>query len=338
MKKHLILSSTKDMSYEDWLRFRKRGIGASEVGAIMGLSQYTSNIQLFYEKIGEALDYKVENIAMFNGKELESYVANMWQYWGGDEASMIANFRAKNKVQRMQRVNAYIQNPKYPWLFVSLDRKINKGGARGEEGALEIKTIAGYEADKWVGCIPPSHIIQVQTQCLVCEFPYGELAVLRDGRFFDVYPFEIMPNVCENIVEKTHEFWQRVDTARKVLTQRFEAQQNFNMRAVEELTQELHTLEPEPDSSEGLETFLKEKYRIAKPGERQGTLIELEAAKEHKRAKQQIKELEVTVREKENYLKTQLKEMTTLSFGNEGRVTWNADTNGVRRFDNRVNI
>lgn len=325
------------MTNEDWLRFRKRGIGASEVGAILGLSPYTSSIQMFYDKIGEGLQYKVENIAMFNGKELESYVAKMWEYWAGTEESMIENYRSGKKVRRMQRVNAYVQNPKYPWLFVSLDRKINKGSA-GEEGALEIKTIAGYESDKWIGGIPPSHIIQVQTQIGVCEFSYGELAALRDGRFFDVYPFDYNPDIFATIVERTHEFWQKVERGRMILTQRFEAQKEFNMRAVQELTQELHTIEPEPDGSEACEEYLKERYHLATPGEREGTITELAAAREHKEAKKKIKELEEIAREKENYLKNKLKGMTCLNFGEDGRVNWKSDINKVRRFDNRVKI
>lgn len=325
------------MSNEDWLRFRKRGIGASEVGTIMGLNQYTSSMELFYEKIGEGIQYKMENIAMFMGKEKEAFIANLWQYWEGTEDSMIRNYREGKKVRRMQRVNAYIQNPKYPWLFVSLDRKINRGSA-GEEGALEIKTIGGYEADKWVSGIPPSHIVQVQTQCLVCEFNFGELAVLRDGRNFDVYPFDYMPGIGENILEKTKDFWNRVENARRILTQRFEAQKNFNMRAVEELTEELHTYEPEPDGSEAYERFIKDKFKETRPGEREGTIVELEAAKEHKKLKEQIKELEPKIREKENYLKNQLREMSTLNFGADGRVSWRTDVNGSRRFDNRVKI
>lgn len=338
MKSHLILSSTKDMDYDTWLQFRKRGIGASEVGAIMGLSEYTSSIQLFYEKISPRIEYKTESIAMFQGKELESHVANLWQYWGGTEASMIANFRARRKVQRMQRVNAYVQNPKYPWLFVSLDRKINKS-SRGSEGALEVKTIAGYEADKWDGGIPPSHIVQVQTQCQVCEFSYGDLAAMKDGRYLDVYEFDYMRELCENIVETTHAFWLKVEKARSVLTQRYEAEKSFNMRQVEELTQELHSLEPEPDGSQAYTDFLKDQYKEAsQAGERQGTLAELEAARAANVAKQEIKEIEERVRLNENYLRSQMRDKTVLSFGKDGRVTWKPNVNNVRTFINNVKV
>lgn len=339
MKSSLIISSTAGMTTEDWLMFRKRGIGASETGKIMGLSEYGSSMEVFQEKTGQGLDFRVENIAMFMGKYDEDKVADLWTYWEGTEESMIRNYQLKKRVRKMRRINAYVQNPRWPWLFVSLDRIINKASGRnGEEGTLELKTINGWNADKWIAGIPPEYLIQLQTQMGVCEFTHGELAILKDGRHFEVFPFEFMPHVFENIVHTTHEFWERVEKARMILTQRYEAQKNFNMKAVEELTAELHELEPEPDASRGFENFLKEKYTIGNAGERSGTIIELEAAKEHKKLKEQIKLIEANIRDKENYLKNQMREIEVLTFGEDGRVNWKNNKNGVRVFDNRVKI
>lgn len=114
------------MSQDDWLSYRYSGIGASEVGTIMGLDDYKSSIELYYEKIGQGSRYTLENLAMFLGKEQEDFIASIWQHWDGTVEGMIANYRAGKIVRRCQRVNAYVRNPKYPWLFVSLDRKINK--------------------------------------------------------------------------------------------------------------------------------------------------------------------------------------------------------------------
>ena len=74
---NLIYTSTAEMTPEQWLGFRKCGLGASEVGAVMGLSQYKSNVELFYDKIGQGLGFSVENIAMFMGTELEQFIANL---------------------------------------------------------------------------------------------------------------------------------------------------------------------------------------------------------------------------------------------------------------------
>jgi len=338
MKSHIILTSTKDMSHQDWLGFRKRGLGASETGKVMGLSEYSSSIEVFNEKTAQGLDYQVENIAMFMGKYDEDKVADLWTYWEGTEESLIRNYSLGKRVRKMRRINAYAQNPKYPWLFVSLDRIINKGSSpNGEEAALELKTINGWNADKWIAGIPPEYLIQIQTQMGVCEFEYAEIAILKDGRHLEVFPFEFMPHVFENIVDTTHDFWQKVERARVILTQRYEAEKNFNMRLVEELTAELHELEPEPDASRGFEQFLKEKYSEGTAGEREGTIIELEAAKEHKELKEQIKSIEEKIREKENYLKNQMRDMEVLNFGLDGKVSWKNNKTGARVFLNKIN-
>lgn len=340
----LIYTSTEGMSNEDWLRFRKRGIGASEVGAIMGLSQYKSNVELFYEKIGQGLGYSVENIRMYFGKEYENPIARMWEYWGGSEASLIENTRLNRKVRRMQKVKAYIQNTKYPHLFVSLDRRINKhidfetGKERGN-GALEIKTLSKYEADKWESGIPPSHVVQVQTQLIVTGWEYGELAVQTDFGSFMVYPFEKHKGVCKEIVKQTTEFWQRVERARILLTQQYEYQKNFNTRKVREVEAELQRLEPSPDASDGLASFLKEKYRNADvTSERMGTLEELAIAQEHAKQKEQLKKINEKVQFCENSLKASMRNIEKIVFPQEGFVSWKNDTNGSRRFVNKVII
>lgn len=327
------------MSQDDWLRYRTRGIGASEVGTILGLNPYKCSAQLFYEKVGEMSTNNVENIAMFLGKEQEDFIADLWQYWDPSdpgEGKMIANYREGAKVRRCQRVNAYVNNPDYPWLFVSLDRKINRFD--GEmEGALELKTIAGYEADKWEGGIPPAYVVQVQTQLLVCEFKFGELAVLKDGRDFQVYPFEYNPGICETIIERTREFWTRVEAGRKILTQRFEAERNFNYKAVEELTEQLTTIEPPPDGSEAFAKYLKERYKIAEPGEMKGTDELLMVAIMHKTAKERVRAAEAEAREHENRLKNALRDgATKIDFSIHGYVSWKPNANGTRIFLNKV--
>lgn len=53
-------------------------------------------------------------------------------------------------------------------------------------GVLEIKTISGYNADKWEGGIPPYYIAQIQLYMLVLGYDYGQFAFLKDGRHMDV--------------------------------------------------------------------------------------------------------------------------------------------------------
>ena len=323
------------MSNDQWLAYRTSGLGASEISTILGLNPYKSSIELFYDKIGINPRYNYENIAMFMGKFHEHSVGVLWQYWEGSEESVIANYSAGKIIRKCQRVNAYVRNPKFPHIFVSLDRKINKHGNKGE-GALEIKTISGYESRKWESGIPPSHIIQLQTQIMVCEFDYGELAVQTDGRAFSVFPFVTMPEVQETIANKVANFWEAVLSARKLVNAKVEAERNFNLKLAGELQAEIEVFEPAPDGSEAYKNYLKEKYKNPTTSEKLGGIQELEVARKAKKVKEQIKDLKKEQTLSENILKKALGDVQALDFGTNGRVSWKSDINGTRRFINNV--
>jgi putative phage-type endonuclease len=338
MRAKLILTPTRDMSREDWLAFRTCGIGASEVGAVMGLDDYTSSLELFYRKIGDlpALDF--ESMAAFMGRELEDLIAQLWQYWEDEEAgeeAMIANYRDGRIVRKCQRVNAYVQNPDYPWLFVSLDRKINRHGDRGE-GALELKSIGKWEADKWEVGIPPKWVTQMNTQMGVCEFDYSEMAQLGDGRRFGVLPFTPSPVIWDQIVWQTKEFWDRVLKARPLVNEKHLALINFNQRRADECQAEIDKLAPEPDGTEAYAKFLSEKFQLAPIGERIGTLVEQQWAEEHLRLNAEIKVLQEQKTLQENRLKSAMGANMALDFRQQGKVYWGVDSNGKRIFRNKL--
>lgn len=344
MKSHLKFDSTSGMSQDIWLRYRLSGLGGSDVSTVLGLNPYRSAAALFYEKLNMDIN-TLENLSMFLGKESEDFIAMLWQYWPKDQdgrtdhvTEMIANYRKQKVIRKCQRVNAYCRNPKYPWLFVSLDRKINKYDNRGE-GILELKRMSSYSADKWTAGIDPGHVTQVQTQMLVTELDWGELAVLKDGPDYSVYPFEANKTICEAVIEKTKDFWDRVVRGRQLLTRQFDAKRNFNIKAAQECEAELQALEPEPDGTQAYAEFLKKKYTIDNPAEKKGTADQLQIAQEHKRIAEKVRELEAEALLCENQLKRAMGDQcNTLTFGDNGLITWRSDINNVRRFVNKVHL
>ena len=143
--------------------------------------------------------------------------------------------------------------------------------------------------------------------------------------------------MCREIAKQTKSFWLRVESARKCLTQKFEAERNFNTKKVKEIEAELMRLEPETDASDGLATFLKEKYRNAEPhSERMGTLEELEIARKHAQISTKIKKLGSDKQLVENSLKSKMRDIERITFGESGSVIWKNDASGVRRFQNKI--
>ena len=43
-----LINIDKDKNYEEWLAFRQTGLGASDIGTLMGLNPYKSKIELFF--------------------------------------------------------------------------------------------------------------------------------------------------------------------------------------------------------------------------------------------------------------------------------------------------
>lgn len=336
MRKDLIYISTVGMSYQDWLEYRTTGIGASELGCVMGLDAYKTPAELFNEKIGREVRPTIENMAMFHGKEMEPYVADLWQYWDGDEMSIIKNKTAGKKVRRMRKINAYVRNPDYPWIFVSIDRVINKTDKRGE-GALEIKTTSNYNVKKWEGEINPAHIIQNQTQIGVADLEYGEIAALIDGRKFEVYPFEPEKNIFEAIVETSFDFWERVLKGRKLVGAHYEAVNNFNIREAEQIQLEIDRLEPPASNSDTYLDFLSAKYKKDDPDKIiDGDSTSLLMAQQHKLIQGKIDDLQKDKNLVESHIKNIMKDAVELNFRDMGKVTWRANSKGSRVFQNKV--
>ncbi|MCM1277019.1 MAG: YqaJ viral recombinase family protein, partial [Lachnospiraceae bacterium] len=45
-----IVTSTENLPYEEWLEFRKKGVGGSDAAVVCGISKYKSPVELWMEK------------------------------------------------------------------------------------------------------------------------------------------------------------------------------------------------------------------------------------------------------------------------------------------------
>jgi putative phage-type endonuclease len=310
-----------------WHQFMFPCLGASETATVMGLNQYKSVVELFYEKCGLIKVPDFDNVAMFWGRELEEQIAEKWQYWDGSAETMIDNFKAGKIIRKCRRNQHYIQNKSFPWLFVSLDRIINKSkDGTGNEGCLECKTISGYSADQWESGFPPQYVVQVQTQIGVCELEFGEMGILKDGRYMDVLPFDRHEDIISNIVQKSKVFFDNVKaaTAHYVLSLYGNEEQKKKHLAL------IDNFCPDADGSVSYENYMKDRFKD-KGGEILGNDEMMKIAKDLIAYKATIDDWENKERLAKNQLKTFMGEASKIDFGVKGFVSWKADSRGIRK-------
>jgi putative phage-type endonuclease len=319
--KKLVLIDTKDMPREEWLKRRHSGIGGSEVGAILGLNPYSSAIEVFYQKI-EKTPENIENEPMFWGKMLEDKVATVWQYYEKDKLdfqSMSENFKAGRIKRESREIYSIIRNPDYPYFFANIDRLIVD--ENGDEGVLEIKTAGSFALKKWEAGLPPYYLIQLQTYMLIAGLEYGEIAVLKDGRNFEIFPVKRNDEIIGGIIDRCNDFYARIEEARKL----------------DAAGKPFEHLEPEPDDTEAYEKFMEKRY-VSKPIKLEGTQDILNTAKSMVSLNDDKKKIETEYQKHKNKIIAFMREADTVDFGASGTITYKANSKGTKVFNNYVKI
>ena len=130
----LVLVDTAGLSEEEWLAYRRKGIGGSDVAALLGISPWRTARDLFYDKLNIAVveDHEDNWVALEMGHLLEPLVAKIFQH------------RTGYKVYQIKKM---FQHPKYPWMLADVDYFVELPD--GTTAILEIKTTNYNAKDNW---------------------------------------------------------------------------------------------------------------------------------------------------------------------------------------------
>jgi putative phage-type endonuclease len=254
---------------DEWFAFRRNGIGGSEVATILGLNKYDTVIRTFHEKVGTIDFRKDDNAAMFWGRELEDKIAEIWKFYDGTATGYIENRKNNRIVRECRNINGYIVNPKYPWLFGSLDRVMNIQGGLNlitkepltTEAVLECKGLSYWASQIWTDGIPVSYLAQIHLYMIILETDYAELAILQDGNQFRVEKYQRDEALCDSIINITKAFWEnRVLPAKEAFKKKQMAELQGNIYEVEKYEAVIQRHEPDPDMSEAYKDFMEERF------------------------------------------------------------------------------
>lgn len=199
-------------SHEAWLQERKKGLGASDAGSIIGVNPWKSNQELWREKAGlvEAPDIS-DKRAVQIGNESEPLIRALFAI---EHPEYKVTYESPYKI---------IRSDVHPFIFCTPDGELEEL-ATGRKGGLEIKTTEIQTASQWKewdNRIPQHYYAQVCHQMYAAGWEFvvlqarirywknGELRITE--RPYTIERAEAV-NDIKYITQEEIKFWECVQT------------------------------------------------------------------------------------------------------------------------------
>ncbi|WP_019377701.1 YqaJ viral recombinase family protein [Virgibacillus halodenitrificans] len=180
--------NTIEMTHQEWLQERTKGIGGSEASIILGLNKWKTPFELWLDKTGQSDIEDTAGEAAYFGNMLEDMVAKEFEVRSG---------------KKVRRNNFMLQHPEYPFIMANIDRKVV-----GENALLECKTASAYLAKDWESEeIPEAYLVQVQHYLGVTGYEHAYIAVLIGGQKFIWKDIERDEELIKMIFDAEVHFW-----------------------------------------------------------------------------------------------------------------------------------
>jgi len=189
-----VLVSTKDMSKDEWLQWRNKGIGGSDASVICDVNRYKSPVELWMEKTGQ----------------IEPKVAGEPAHWGTMLEPLIrVEFTERTGLQITQEYDM-LQHSEYPFMLANLDG-IVLDPVHGD-CVFEAKTANAFKADDWDDHVPQAYQLQVQHYLAVTNLSGAYIAVLIGGNKFKWHYMARDDDLIAMLIELEKQFWHNVET------------------------------------------------------------------------------------------------------------------------------
>jgi len=209
-----VLVSTENMPYEEWLEYRKLGIGGSDASVVCGINRYKSPVELWMDKTNQ-LPYQEAGEAAYWGSILESVVRTEFTKRTGIEVDTLSRL---------------LQSNEHPFMLANLDG-ICTHPDHGICG-FEAKTASAYKSGEWDNTIPDAYLLQIQHYMAVTGYRGFYIAVLIGGNTFKWKFIERDEELISMLIKIESDFWRHVqnntpppldgsDASKEYLSKRF---------------------------------------------------------------------------------------------------------------------
>ena len=182
---------------QEWLAVRNKGIGGSDIGAICGVSPFSSARQIYFKKTGQFED------ALQPGAESRERM-----HFGHLLEPIVADEFARRSGKKLLEIDATFAHKDFPWMRANVDRLIvDDNGV--PYGILECKTTSEYNNEEWEnGDILLSYVYQLNWYLHILDLTYGAFACIVGGNKF--YYYEVCRNdelIQNTLIPAAKSFW-----------------------------------------------------------------------------------------------------------------------------------
>lgn len=185
-----IVVKTNGLSRTEWLKYRTRGIGGSDVSIIAGINPFKSTHHLWLEKTGQIEPEETDSEYAHFGTLLEPIVRK--------------EFTERTGIKVRQK-HMLLQSEEHPFMFADLDGVINENG---EMAIFEAKTASAYKQEVWEDGVPAPYILQVQHYMAVTGAVKTYIAALVGGNHFYHHVIERDKEMINKIIAMEKFFWE----------------------------------------------------------------------------------------------------------------------------------
>ena len=185
-----VVVKTSNLTREEWLKYRTKGIGGSDVSIIAGINPFKSVHQLWLEKTGQVEPEEEGSEYTHFGTLLEPIVRK--------------EFMERTGIKVRQK-HMLLQSEEHPFMFADLDGVINENG---ELCVFEAKTASAYKQEVWEEEVPAPYILQVQHYMAVTGAKKTYIAALVGGNHFFYHVVERDEEMIAKIIVMEKYFWQ----------------------------------------------------------------------------------------------------------------------------------
>lgn len=174
-----------------WLQQRRKGIGASDSAAILGVHPYKTAFDVWLEKTGPF-------------KELPPTMA---MEWGLRLEDAIAQKYTDDTGRKLWKPDRIYEHQDFPFIICTPDRLVLE-----EERGLELKTADSHIEWKWgaehTDEIPREYLVQCQHSMAVLGYSTWDVAVLIGGNDYRLHTVHADRDFQQLLIGRLKEWWQ----------------------------------------------------------------------------------------------------------------------------------